>query len=74
MSDKKKETDKNLNLGLMGFSPDQWVTQAELQALSGHGQCAFITTHPVKPATKEDPDEADETVDDETPPEDSDDA
>ena len=58
----------------MGFSPDQWVTQAELRALSGHGQCAFITTHPVKPTPKEDPDETDETVDGETPSEKSDDA
>ena len=48
MSDKKKETDKNL--GLMGYSPDQWMTQAELQALSGHGQHAFISTRPRKPA------------------------
>ena len=52
MSDKKKETEKNL--GLMGFSPDQWMTQAELQALSGHGQHAFISTRPRKPASESD--------------------
>ena len=54
MSDKKKETEKNLNLGLMGFSPDQWVTQAELRALSGHGEHAFISTRPRKPAPESD--------------------
>ena len=77
MSDKKKETDKTRSRGLWGLNPEQWVTQAELQALSGHGQCAFITTHPVTPAPKEDPDEADETdetVDDETSSESSNDA
>ena len=52
MSDKKKETEKNL--GLMGYSPDQWMTQAELQALSGHGQHAFISTRPRKPASESD--------------------
>ena len=53
MSDKKKETEKNL--GLMGFSPDQWMTQAELQALSGHGQHMFISTRPmIRPSSESD--------------------
>ncbi len=77
MSDKKKETDKTRSRGLWGLNPEQWVTQAELRALSGHGQHAFISTRPIKPATKDDPDEADETdetVDDETSSESSNDA
>ena len=74
MSDKKKETDKTWSPALWGLKPEQWVTQAELQALSGHGQHALISTRPTKPAPKDDPDEADETVVDETPSEGSDDA
>ena len=71
MSDKKKETDKTWSPALWGLKPEQWVTQAELRALSGHGQCAFITTHPVKPTPKDDPDDV---KDEETLPEDASDA
>jgi len=54
MSDKKKETEKTSSPGLWGYAPEQWVTQAELQALSGHGKCAFISTRPTKPAPESD--------------------
>ena len=59
MSDKKKETEKTWSPALWGLKPEQWVTQAELQALSGHGKCAFISTRPMKPAPESDSDKTD---------------
>ena len=59
MSDKKKETEKTWSPGLWGLKPEQWVTQAELRALSGHGQHAFISTRPRKSASESDSEKTD---------------